>query len=129
MADAGTVEHHPLRFGHGPLIADGKRHDDAGVRRVAKGRFNALTHAFAFALDIVAEASGERVHARVALVLHDVAGRVQALLQQPRFEVESAGIHVAVRTLEADGQRPSLTGSHHRHDLVAAARVPREGDA
>ena len=52
------------------------------------------------------------------------------MLEQPCFEIETRGIHVAMRTLEPHGQRPALARMHFRNLLevfaFGALRVPAE---
>ena len=102
MRDAGAVEHGPLRFGNRALVADRERHDHAGVRRAAQRAQRCASRTrFARALHVVAERPGERVDALVVARATHITGRAQVVLQQPRFEVEAAGIDVAVRALAA----------------------------
>ncbi len=123
VPDPGAVEHRPLRLGDRPLVADRERDDHAGIRRVGQRASDAVAHVFARALHIVARTTGEGVAARVGGIAAHIARRAQPLLQQPRLEIEAAGIDVAVRSLQAHRQRPPLAGAHDRRIVVALPRA------
>ena len=127
VADAGAVEHHPVRLVDGALVADHQRDDHAGVLLVRQGAQDAVAQPGAAVLDQVADAEHEAVEAPVALALRPhVAGRAHALLQQPHLVVEAVGIGVAVRALQAHRQLPAFARLHRADRLhrIAKARVP-----
>jgi hypothetical protein len=134
VRDARPVEYRPLRFRDGALIANGKRDQNAAIRRLGQCAADPLAHTLAGPLNTIAGAPGERDNARVVRVVAHVTRGPQIVLEEPRFEVEAMRIDIAVRTLETRGERPSLAGMHRwrRCGRFVAARtehVPRERDA
>ena len=133
MRDPGAIEHGPLGLRNGALVADRKRNDHTRVPCIGKRAIDAFANAFARPLDVVAPATGKHILPDVGGIAADVASRAEALLQQPRFEVEAAGIDVAMRPLEAHGERPALAGADGGDRvvriLVPVLRVPRKRQA
>ena len=132
MRDSRPIEHAPLGFGNRALLADCQRDDDARVSRVGERGHDAVTHRRPRALDVIARPSGKRRDPRIGRVVADVACRTDAVLEQPRLDIESVRIDRAVRALHPDGQPPALAGDERRHVIgravLALLREPRQRD-
>ena len=68
-------------------------------------------------------AAGESVHPPVALVGAHVARRAEAVLEQPRLDVEAMRVDRAVRSLQADDELPALAGGDLRNGIRDATLV------
>ena len=133
MGDAGAVEHEPLRFGNRTLIADRQRDQHTGVGGVGQRSTDALADRLSRPLHVVARAPGKRCRpGAFAGMRPHVAGGAQIALEQPRFEVESAGVDVAVRAAQPHDEPPALTRAELRRggsvSFAAALARPRERD-
>ena len=130
MTDAGAKENAPLLVGNGAFVADRQRCDHAGVRPALERGEDARANGLAQSLHIIARPARERIEASVALVVANVAGGTQLVLQEPRFDVEAVRVHRPMRALELHGKRPAFTRVKLRNlgaGLVFAPRsIPAE---
>src|SRR5438552_4718400 len=109
VTDAGAKENAPLLVGNGAFVADRQRCDHAGVRPALERGEDARANGLAQSLHIIARPARERIEASVALVVANVAGGTQLVLQEPRFDVEAVRVHRPMRALELHGKRPAFT--------------------
>ena len=130
MSNARAVEDSPLRLRNRALLADRQRDNHARIRRARQCAHDAFAHRRARALHVVGCAARKRCEPHVRIIVAHVTCRAEAVLQQPRFDIETVRVHRSVRTLEADDQAPALPCDEIRDvvdvAILAALRIPRE---
>ena len=115
MADAGTVEQRPVGVADGALVAEHQRQQHATVSLAFELRLQLRAQVRACTLDRVPRRPDHRLHAlrrRIIATRAHITGRTQISLEHPRFEIETAGIHRAVRALQSHRKCPPLAWLH-----------------
>ncbi len=133
MRDAGAVEELPFLARDGALVADRERREDAGSRRRAKHRIEAIAYRFARLLHPVERRIARADAARLAARAH-IAGRADAAFEEPRLVIEAVRIHQAMRPAQSHGEPPALAGMHHGGEqrcrvlVLWHGAIPRQQD-
>ncbi len=102
MANAGTVEQRPVGIADGALVAEHQRQQHPTVSLAFELWLQLRAQVRACTLDRVPRRPHHQLHALRGWIIttrSHVTGRTQISLEHPRFEIESAGIHRAVRAL------------------------------
>src|SRR5471032_1750021 len=128
MTDTCPIKNRPVGLVDGALVADHQREDHAGILSSRQRTQDTRAQNGTAVFNHIIEAEDEIVQPLIIGRRTHVAGRAQALLQQPDFVIEAHRVGVAVRALQAHGELPALARLHvaDHIGLPALPRVPRQ---
>ena len=117
MQRAGLAQDLPLLVAHAAAIAVGQRHDDAGIGIVRQLRADAIAQVLPQPVDVMPRRAFS-YPLRDDVLAHIPLG-ADSVAKQMRFIIESAGILIAVRTVETHAQAPGFARARTKGKIVA----------
>ena len=125
---AGAGKHLPLIGGNGALIANRQRHHNAGIGPLAQRCEQTFAHRFARSFQQITGSRHHWVHQTRRWLGADISGCADAALEHPGFDIESTGIGIAVRPVQAHRHAPALARMQIGQCFLFAW-IPHHGDA
>ena len=105
MPNAGAGEDLPVVLRNVALVANDQRNDHAGITLPGQRRRHPFAQPATATFDHSGRAKDKSIQPRIAAGFAQAAhaaGGTQALLQQPGFVIEAAGVGIAMRPLQLD---------------------------